>query len=159
MTHRGNNGVIILLLVVFPAVFNSCGKGPKEDEVLTEAIDAQRTDRFDDAIESFQLFIKTFPKSSKVPEALYALGIVYQKKKDFQNAVKTFKRVVDDYPDHPTASGAAYLRAMLLNQELKDTTAAQTAYEDFLKRYPNAPMAGSARIELANLLKPVSKKK
>lgn len=159
MVHSGNIGVFILLLVVFTAAFNSCGKEPKEDEVLTEAINAQRTDRYDDAIESFQLFIKTFPKSPKVAEALYALGIVYQKKKDYKNAVKTLKRVVDEYPQDPTASGAAYLRAVLLNTELKDTTAAREAYEDFLKRYPDAPMAGSARIELANLLKAVKNKK
>jgi len=159
MVNRGKSVLVLLLFVAFSALLVSCAKEPKEDEVLQEAIDAQRTDRFDDAIASYQLFIKSFPKSPKVSEALYALGIVYQRKKDFQNAVTTFKRVVDDYPGDPTASGAAYLRAMLLNQELKDTTAARTAYEEFLKRYPNAPMAGSARTELANLLKPGSKKK
>jgi len=159
MIKRGISLVVIALLVSLSAFLSSCAKEPKEDEVLQEAIDAQRTDRFDDAIASFQLFIKSFPKSQKVPEALYALGIVYQRKKDFRNAVTTFKRVVDGYPDNPTASGAAYLRAMLLNEELKDTSAARSAYEVFLKRYPNAPMAGSARIELANLLKSTNKKK
>jgi tol-pal system protein YbgF len=158
MVNRGSSFPVMLLLVALLAILISCAKQPKEDEVLQEAIDAQKTDRFDDAIASFQSFIKSFPKSPKIPEALYALGIVYQKQKDFRNAVATFKRVVDDYPDHATASGAAYLRAMLLKEELKDSSAARTAYEEFLKRYPNAAMAGSARIELANLLNPGKKK-
>jgi len=159
MASRANSPLVILLLAALAALLVSCTKEPKEGEVLNEAIEAQRTDRFDDAIASFKTFIESFPKSPKVPEALYALGIVYQKKKDFRNAVATFKRVVDDYPDDPTASGAAYLRAMLLNEELKDTTSARDAYEGFLKRYPNAAMSGSVRIELANLMKATKKNK
>jgi outer membrane assembly lipoprotein YfiO len=140
--------VAIIALVLTVA---ACSKQPSEEEILNRAIEHQRWDEYDDAIASYQELIKRFPKSPNVPEALYAMGVVYQKKRDFPKAVATYKKLVEEYPDHPTASGAAYLRALLLRRDVRDLDSARIAYEELLKRYPNAPMIPSARTELDSL--------
>ncbi|MBM4162125.1 MAG: tetratricopeptide repeat protein [Ignavibacteria bacterium] len=137
-----------------------CAKELSEQEILEKAIDHQRNREYDDALASFQMLVDRFPKSPNAPEALYAMGLIYQDhKRDFVKADTVFKRLVDSYPDDPTASGAAYLRAVLLWRDLKRPNEAQKAYEEFLKRYPNAAMASSGRAELDSLMMEGRKKK
>lgn len=131
-----------------------CAKELSEEEILEKAIDHQRNKEYDDALASFQMLVERFPKSPNAPEALYAMGLIYQdNKKNFAKADTVFKKLVDSYPDDPTASGAAYLRAVLLWRDLKRPDDARKAYEDFLERYPHAAMANSARIELDSLVR------
>jgi TolA-binding protein len=156
--HRRDSLKIITLILLF-ILAAGCSKDPTEQEILEKAIEHQRWDEYDDALASYQLLIKQFPKSPNVPEALYAMGVIYEKKKDFTKAAAAFKRLAEEHPDHPTASSAAYIRAFLLSSELKDPDGARKAYEEFLKRYPNALMATSAKAELDSLKNIKRKKK
>jgi TolA-binding protein len=150
MRHRQDTlRVLALTLVLF--LGGGCSKDPTEQEILDEAIEHQRWDEYDDALASYQLFIKQFPKSPNVPEALYAMGLIYQTKKDFTKAVATFKRLGEEYPDHATASSATYIRGMLLSRELKDPDGALKAFEELLRRYPDSPTVSSAKSEMDSL--------
>jgi TolA-binding protein len=150
MRHRQDTlRVLALTLVLFLGA--GCSKDPTEQEILEKAIEHQRWDEFDDALSSYKMLVERFPRSPNVPEALYAMGLIYQTKKDFTKAVATFKRLGEEYPDHATASSATYIRAMLLSRELKDPDGALKAFEELLKRYPDSPTVSSAKAEMVSL--------
>lgn len=144
---------VIFLLLVFVA---SCSK-LTDEELWKNGVDAQKANRFDEALQDYQKILDEYPKSPKVPDALYAIGSICQDKKpDIYKAIRSYRRIVQDYPTHPTASGAQFLIGFLYNNELKNYDSAKIAYEEFLKLYPDNPMVPSAKFELANLGKNVN---
>ena len=122
-----------------------------EEQIMEKAIDAQKGNQFEKALEHYQALLDTYPKSNKVPEALYAMGSIYQNQKEFAKAVGVYARIAKEYPEHATASSASFLVGFIYSNELKNYPAAKTAYEEFLQKYPSSPMASSAKFELDNL--------
>jgi TolA-binding protein len=93
-----------------------------------------------------------FPRSEKLPDAFYTLGVLYQDRvKDFPRAIAMYSKLYETYPDHPAAANGLFMTAFLQHNELKNLDAAKTAYQLFLERYPESPLVESARFELANL--------
>ena len=142
------------ILVAVLAAMPGCSKEPSEEELLKSATLHQRSDEFDDAIGDFQQVVQKYPKSDKAPEALFAIGIIYlNNKKEYVKAESVYTKLVMDYPQHPTAQGAAYQRARIFLEHLRKPDSAVAAYEFFLQRYPDAFQATSARTELADMKK------
>lgn len=145
---------ILFSLVAGLAVTSGCSKEPTEEELLKSATMHQRSEEFDDAISDFQTLIQKHPKSEKVPEALFAMGVIYlNSKKEYVKAESVYTKLVMEFPEHPTAEGAAYQRARIFVEHLHKPDSAIAAYELFLKRYPNSLPASSARSELIDLQK------
>jgi TolA-binding protein len=93
-----------------------------------------------------------------VPEALYAMAVIYEEKKgEYAKAVSTYRKILEEHPDHDTAPGAAYHRALLLRRDLGKLEEAQKAYEELLKRYPTAAVASSAKAELDSVRRELQK--
>jgi len=123
-----------------------------DEELWNQGVDAQKANKFDESLTSYQQLLDEYPKSPKVPEALFAIGSICQdQKRDIYKAIHCYQRIVQEYPTHATASGAQFLIGFLYNNELKNLDSAKLAYETFLKMYPDNPMAPSARFELENL--------
>ena len=142
---------LVLLLLVTGLM--SCGPRT-ESELFEAAVGAQRTQKYDDAVELFERLLEEFPQSEKSPDAYYALGVLYQDRtKDFSKAIESYKKLYEAYPDHPTAPNALFMIGFLQHNEMKDTAAAKATYESFIERYPDSPLVSSARFELENLRK------
>jgi TolA-binding protein len=143
-----------ILLVLGLALTSGCSREQSEEALLKSATLHQSSDEFDDAIGDFQMLIQKHPKSDKVPEALFAMGAIYlNSKKEYVKAESVYTKLVMDFPEHPTAQGAAYQRARIFSEHLHKPDSAIAAYELFLQRYPNSIPATSARSELADLKK------
>jgi TolA-binding protein len=144
-----------LLFLSFALVMTSgCSKESTDEELLKSATLHQSNGEFDDAVSDFQTLIQKHPKSDKVPEALYAMGAIFlNSKKEYVKAESVYTRLVMDFPEHPTAEGAAYQRARIFVEHLNKSDSAIAAYELFLQRYPNSIPASSARSELTELKK------
>jgi TolA-binding protein len=148
--------VLPAILIFLLLLLTGCSK-PTEEELWNKGVDAQKSDNFDKALSSYQLLMKEYPKSEKVPEALYAIASIYQNNKQdstkhhFQKAIEAYQRLVNEYPHHATASSASFLIGFIYNNELKNTDSAKAAYEFYISRYPTSPMIESARFELSNL--------
>lgn len=140
-----------VLLALSLLILAACG--PKtEPEIYDAAVGAQRMEKYDDAIALFERLIEEFPQGEKVPDAYYALGVLYQdQQKDFVKAVQMYTKLYENYPDSPTASNALFMTGFLQHNELKDLEAARKTYEVFLQKYPESPLSASARFELENL--------
>lgn len=69
--------------------------------------------RHEEAVESFQRISELFPGSSRVPQALYRIGILYlEELGDTEEARRYLERVVNSYPD----SGVAELAQERLDE-------------------------------------------
>jgi TolA-binding protein len=154
------NVTILFLMIVALALLHGCSKQQTDEQLLKSATLHHQYDEYDDALSDFQLLIEKYPKSSKVPEALYAMGVIYRnKKKEYKKAESLYTILVADFPEDPTAQGAAYQRARIFVEDLHQPDSARTAYELFLRRYPNAMSAPSARSELDSLKKTLTQAK
>ena len=146
------NFLIALLFVSFGFSVGGCSKQPTDEELLKSATLHHQSDEFDDALSDFQMLTEKYPKSDKVPEALYAMGAICQNdKKEYRKAESLYTKLVMDFPGDPTAQVAAYQRARIFFENLHKPDSAEAAYELFLKRYPDAVSASSARLELDSL--------
>lgn len=143
--------IIVLLMVAVCIGWIGCSK-PTEEQMLQQAVDLQKENKADEALRAFQDLIDTYPQSSKVPEALYAMAHLLQNdKREYRKAIELHRRIVAQFPQHATASSSSFLIGFIYNNELKDTAAARIAYEEYLAKYPDSPMASSARFELQTL--------
>jgi TolA-binding protein len=138
--------ILVCLLVVV-----SCKKLTDED-LWNNGVEAQKANKIQESLQDYQQLLDEYPKSPKVPDALYAIGSISQdKSRDIYRAIRSYRRIVEEYPTHPTASSAQFLIGFLYNNELKNVDSARIAYEEFLNKYPDNPMTSSAKFELANL--------
>ncbi len=123
-----------------------------DEQLWNQGVDAQKVNKFGEALQNYQQLVDDYPKSAKVPEALYAIGSICQNNaQDVYRAIRSYRRIVHEYPTHATASSAMFLIGFIYNNELRNVDSARIAYEEFLRRYPDNTMASSARFELDNL--------
>jgi TolA-binding protein len=140
-----------ILTIVFLFGLLGCSKQSAE-EMFTKAEDAQKAEQYDASINLYQELIKAYPDSTRTPEAIYAVGAIYQNHKhSYHQAIQSFRLLVDKYPNHATAANASFLIGFIYNNDLKNIDSARIAYEDFLKRYPTDQLVESVKFELSNL--------
>lgn len=95
-------------------------------------------------VKQYDLFIEEFPKrDSLAPDFLLKMGVIQgatATSENYQDALASYERVVNEYPDHPAAP-EALLNIAIIYERQKDRWKAQKAYQRFLKKYPDHTMA------------------
>ena len=71
----------------------------QETAAFTFAYNLYKDGMYDLAIGEFDKFIRNFPQSVKVVDALLYQGVSQQKLKRYQDAIKSFERLLADYPN------------------------------------------------------------
>jgi TolA-binding protein len=138
----------ISLFIVFTLA--GCSRQSAE-EMFNKGADEQKAEQYDAAIASYQELINAYPDSTRTPEAVYAIGIIYQNHKhSYHQAIQTYRFLVEKYPNHGTASSASFLIGFIYNNVLKNIDSARIAYEEFIKRYPTNQLVASAQFEMTN---------
>jgi TolA-binding protein len=141
----------VILLFLSLILINGCSK-PSAEEMFKKGVDAQLAGQYNDAIASYDELIKTYPDSTRTPEAYYAVGMIYQNYlKSYHRAIDMYRQLADKYPAHPTSPNAMFLIGFIYGNDLKNIDSARAAYQVFLNRYPDNQLSASARFELANL--------
>jgi TolA-binding protein len=142
---------LLFISICIALTLVGCSK-PSAEEMFNKGADAQKAENYDSAIASYQDLINAYPDSARSPEALYAIGIIYQNHKhSYHQAIQSFRLLTEKYPDHATSANASFLIGFIYNNELKNVDSARIAYEYFLKRYPANQLAESVQFELGNL--------
>ncbi len=119
------------------------------------------------AIEDFQLFINTYPKSDRVPEAnrlidelrdkqeekAFAEADLYYKLNDYRSANHTYRNVIREFPDAEDVERARFMvikssyklaaNSIDLVKEKRFMDAID-AYSEFIDRHPNSGMRQDA---------------
>jgi tol-pal system protein YbgF len=123
---------------------------PEETRLYDEAIATLRRGDFSASASALQAFVRRFPASGYLDSARFWLGNALYGKRDYKEAVATFRAFVAAAPTHPRAPEA--LLALANSQlEMKDTKGARTTLNELLKAYPQSEAAQAGKERLAAL--------
>ncbi|MBI4476855.1 MAG: tol-pal system protein YbgF [Acidobacteria bacterium] len=106
--------------------------------------------QFQLAINGFEAFLKTFPKSDLAGEAQYYIGEALASQNRLKDAVAAYDLMIRNYPGAPRVPMAHYKRGVAL-AGLNETAQARESLEYVLKTFPESTAARLARQYLDNL--------
>jgi tol-pal system protein YbgF len=93
--------------------------------------------------------LRTYPTSTRAPDALYFIGQSFAAENP-DSAAAYYAQVVDKYPTSSRAASALY-NLGLLAERRKDTAKARDAYQRVVQKYPQSDEAALARDRLKAL--------
>ena len=123
---------------------------PEETRLFEEAMGVIRKSDFAQAANLLTAFQRRYPSSGYGPSVLYWLGNAQYGKREFKEAITSFRTLVSRTPDHPRAP-EALLSIASSQTDLKDTKGARRTLEELLKTYPKSEAAVAAKERLATL--------
>lgn len=102
------------------------------------------------AVKAFHEFIKKYPESSHVPNAIFWLGSAKFALKDYKGALGIYQSLLKVAPGTPKAA-EAMLNIAGCQKELKQKTAAKKTLKQLIAKYPSSEAADKAKKRLASL--------
>ncbi len=129
----------------------------KELEVrLIKAEDANK-DRpaAEQLIEKSRIYAQTFPQDSLSASYLFKAADVARGIGEYGKAIQFWGDVWRHFKNYDKAPLALFLQGFTFDTNLQDKQRAEKYYADFLKRYPNHPLAAQVKQLLAVVDKPV----
>jgi TolA-binding protein len=105
------------------------------------------------AIQGFESYIRSFPRSTLTDEAQVKIGICYDYLGQKQKALDAFDKAIRDYPGGKSLPTAYYRKGLAL-RDLRQPDKAREAFEYVVKTYPDSPEAGLSRQALDRLKTP-----
>jgi len=124
--------------------------GPDERSQYDAAMGLVRRGDFDEAAAAFAGFLKRFPASGYNDSVRFWLGNAQYGKRDYKDAIATFKAFISGNPQHPRAP-EALLALANCQIELKDSKTARRSLQDLIKAYPGTEAAQAGKERLASL--------
>lgn len=119
-----------------------------ENRAFEAAYAAVKAGKYANALNAFQEFMKKYPESVHLPNALYWLAVSQFGLQDSPSALATYEKLLASYPSAPKAADAMVNKAICL-QDLKQTVAAQKNLKQVIVKYPNTAAADKAKKLLA----------
>ena len=123
---------------------------PEEKTQYEEAMALIRKGDFDKAATSLSAFRRRYAASGYGESALFWLGNAQYGRRDYKEAIASFRSLVSAAPDGPHAP-EALLAIVNCEVELKDSKAARRTIGELVKAYPKSEAAQAARDRLATL--------
>jgi tol-pal system protein YbgF len=105
------------------------------------------------AIQGFESYIKTFPKSDLADDAQYYIGETCYMSGKFKDAVTAYDRVIAGYPASNTLPDAYYKRGLALESD-GQVAQARESFAFVLKNYPDSDAGRLAKQALDKLNRP-----
>jgi tol-pal system protein YbgF len=102
------------------------------------------------AREAFEQFMRRYPESALVDNALFWIGETYYRAGDYEKAVLNYQQVVTKYPKGSKGPDALLKMGYAL-EKMNEPEAAIAAMEKLLKTYPQAPQAKLATRKIEQL--------
>lgn len=123
---------------------------PEEKRLFDDALAALRNGDFDKSATMFGAFLRRYPSSGYVDSARFWLGNALYGKRDYKEAIASFRALVSSSPDHPRAP-EALLAVANCQIETKDIKGARATIGELTKAYPKSEAAQAGRERLAAL--------
>ena len=121
-----------------------------EKRAYDDAMAMLRSGDFDRATVVLSAFLRRYPTGGYVPSVRFWLGNALYGKRDYKEAIATFRVFATASPTHQRAPEA--LLALANSQaEAKDIKAARKTIDELLKAYPRSEAAVAAKERLAAL--------
>lgn len=123
---------------------------PEERRMYEDAIAQLRSGDFAGAASGLAAFLKRYPKSGYVEAAQFWLGNAQYGKREYREAIATFRGLIATSPEGPRVP-EAYLAIANCQVELKDAAGARKTLEGLVKAHPKSEAAQAARERLATM--------
>lgn len=103
------------------------------------------------AIEAYEAYAKALPTDDKTPMYLFKSAEMHRSLRQYNEAIAIYDRIQKDYSSFEKAPHSLFLTGFTYENDLKDLEKAKTAYESFLKTYPEHELADDVQFSLSNL--------
>ncbi len=153
------NSNLFLILISLTTIV-ACSSPQKK---LSEKIDQMEKTLFSDssmvpdnakakeAIQNYTSYVEQFPADSASPGYLFKAADLASKINETAQAVTLFGKLIKDYPENKNAPYALFLQGFIYENQEGNAVKARPYYEEFLKKYPDHPIAGDVAFSLENL--------
>ena len=121
-----------------------------EKAAFDAALNKFRSNDYAGAQAGLQGFLQKYPRSSRRIAALYWLGNADYALRNYRNAMRSYRAVVAQAPQHERAP-EALLALSACQVELQDTAGARATLEKLIKTYPRSEAAQAAQDRLTRL--------
>jgi tol-pal system protein YbgF len=115
-----------------------------------QAYNVYRSDDWTQAFDLFDAFIRQFPNSDRVGNAHFYKGRCYLKQEKFQEAIREYQVVIDNYPRNTKVPLAMQNQAFAYTM-LGQRTKAEALLVELIDNYPVSPEAEQAQTDLQRL--------
>jgi N-acetylmuramoyl-L-alanine amidase len=137
-------------------------KAQRMREALEGRPEHQRTRReYERVIEAYRVVYHGDPASPRADASIAAVadllaeeGRVFQDDKSLHDAVGQYEFLRKEYPGSRYRFSALLTIGEIYLRDLNDRESARATFQQFLKLYPQSPLANEARLELSNLRHP-----
>jgi N-acetylmuramoyl-L-alanine amidase len=140
-------------------------KAQRMREALEGRPERQRTRRdYERVIEAYRAIYHGDPGSPRADASVSAVGDllaeegrIFQDEKALHDAIAQYEFLRKQYPGSRYRFSALLTEGEIYLRDLNDRESARATFQEFLKLYPQNPLANEARIELTNLRKAPTK--
>jgi tol-pal system protein YbgF len=122
----------------------------EDAKAFAAADELSKANNYKDAFTAYDSFIKAYPESALVPDALYGLGYAQFALKNYKSSIATQQKLIDGHPDSVKAPDGMYNMANSQIQ-LRQVTNAKKTLKELIAKYPNAEIIPSAQKRLKAL--------
>lgn len=132
------------------AVSSEIPASPSEAGDFAAAQSLAAASRHREAFDAFNNYLRDYPTSSRVPDAMYALGYSQFSLKNYKAAIATQQKLIQQFPKHAKAAEAMFNVANAQIQ-LSEIENAKKTLRTLLSQYPQSEVAPSAEKRLSVL--------
>jgi tol-pal system protein YbgF len=100
------------------------------------------------AIQGFETYLRTFPRTQQSDDAQFYIGEAYQLDGKYKEAVGAYERVINDFPAGDRTPDAYYKRGVAYSA-MNQPDRARESWEIAIKQFPNTEAANLSRPLLA----------
>jgi len=119
----------------------------KDIKAFAEAEELSKSVKHKEAFAAYDAFLKEYPNSKLVPDALYGLGYSQFALKNYKSAIATQQKVIDQHPQSAKVPDAMYNQANCQIQ-LGQVTNAKRTLKELVSKYPDASVTPNAQKRL-----------
>lgn len=120
-----------------------------EQRAYDGALDLFKRGDYGGAINAFNAFLKSYPRSALAPSAQYWLGNAQYARRDYRGSIATQRQLLKDYPDSGKAPDAL-LNIASAQSDMGDNAAARRTLEQLIRNYPKTDAAARAKQRLGS---------
>jgi tol-pal system protein YbgF len=125
----------------------NASEGVAEQRAYDAALDQFKRGDYGGAVNAFNSFLKTYPRSGLASSAQYWLGNAQYARRDYRGSIATQRQLLKDYPDSGKAPDAM-LNIASAQADMGDGAAARRTLEQLMAKYPKSEAATRARQRL-----------
>src|SRR5262245_10839064 len=135
--------ICLLAILLGASVFAMASTAPpRQDPVDEEALWKRITEHLNnnrnrEAARDLEQALESFPKSAKVPQAMFQLAQLEERLGRRREAAERYDKLVERFPKHELAAPSLLQRAVLL-RHLKSKEEAKAAFRRLFKEYPGS---------------------